>query len=101
MDDFVFPISDPCPVSLVNRSIRVAHILDSTAAEFGFVVQYGEIKTKLSLVLRGTRKSEAMDMLRRFERGTSGNRTVHLPLGHGKQVRVVRGYKHPGAMFEV
>ena len=42
MDDVVMPISDPCPVSL--RSIRVAQILDATAGEFGFVIQYGKGK---------------------------------------------------------
>ena len=42
MDDVVIPINNPCPVSLIIRSIRSAQILDSTAAEFGFVIQHGE-----------------------------------------------------------
>ena len=42
MDYVVIPISGPCLVSLVERSIRVAQILDAIAVEFGFVVQYGE-----------------------------------------------------------
>ena len=37
-------------------------------------------------------------MLRQFEVGSSVNRTVHLPLGHGKQLRAARGYKHLSAM---
>ena len=42
MDDLVIPISDPCPVTLVSRSIRAAQIVGSTAAEFGFVIHHGE-----------------------------------------------------------
>ena len=52
----------------------------------------------MTLVLRGARKAEAMEMLRKFEVGLGVNRTAHLPLGHGKQLRVVRGYMHVGAM---
>ena len=53
MDDVVTPISDPCPIELVKRSIRVAQVLDDIAAEFGFVILYGIGKTELTLVLRG------------------------------------------------
>ena len=45
MGDVVIPISDPCSVSLVERSIRVAQILDATADEFGLVIQYGVRKS--------------------------------------------------------
>ena len=34
----------------------------------------------------------------KHEVGVGVNRTVHLPLGQGKQLRVVRGYKQLGAM---
>ena len=34
MEDFVIPISDPCPASLVSRSIRFAQVLATVVAEF-------------------------------------------------------------------
>ena len=63
------------------------------------MIHYGECKTELPLVLRGTHRSEAMDMLKQFEIGTGVNLAVHSPLGQGKQLRVVRGYKHVGAII--
>ena len=84
MDDVVIPICDPCPVELVSRSIRAAQIWDSTAAEFGFVLQYGEDKTELTLGLRGARKAKTIKFLKKFEVGSGVNGTVHLPLGQGK-----------------
>ena len=52
MDDVVIPISDPSPIELIKRSIRVAQMVDATAAAFGFDVQYGAGKTELTVVLR-------------------------------------------------
>ena len=45
MDDLVIPLSDPDPVSLIERVIRAAQTLDKVAAACGFVIQYGQGKT--------------------------------------------------------
>ena len=100
MDNLVFLLSEPCPTSIINRSIRATQILDSAADEFGCVSQYGEGKTELTVVLRGPRRREATEMLRQCEVGIGVERTPHLPLGHGKCkcLHVVCGYKNLGAM---
>ena len=64
MDDVVIPISDPSPIELIKRSIRTAQIQVATATEFGFIVQYGQKKTELTIVLRNHNKSVAESMLR-------------------------------------
>ena len=62
------------------------------------MIQYGEGITELVLVLRGAKKAEAIEQLRKHEVGAGVTKTIHLTLGPGKQLRVVRGYKHLGAM---
>ena len=56
MDDLFIPLSDPDPVFLIDRVIRAAQVLDRVVAAFGFVIQYGEGKTEVSIVLRGPGK---------------------------------------------
>ena len=71
--------------------------MNGTAAEIGFVIQYGERKAELAWVLGGGRTNEAVELLRRHDACVGVNRIVHLLLGQGKQLRVVRGCKHLGA----
>ncbi len=34
MDDLVIPVSHPCPLQLIFRTVEVAKLLDSTAGQF-------------------------------------------------------------------
>ena len=61
------------------------------------MIQYGE-GNRIVLGFAWSTHNAATEMLRQHEVGVGVNRTVHLPLGQGKQLRVVRGYKHLGAM---
>ena len=92
MDDVVIPISDPCLNELIRPAIRVAQVLDATATELGFTTQDGEGQTELTKALRGQCKAAATATLRSHEVGAGLYRIVHLPLGQGKFLRVVRGY---------
>ena len=64
MDDLFIPLSDPDPVKLIERVAQAAKILNSVAAAFGFVIQYGPGKTEVSIVLRGPGKKDAQNKVR-------------------------------------
>ena len=68
MDDLFSPLSDPDLVCLIDRVIRAAQVLDRVAAAFGFVIQHGQGKTEVSIVLRGPRKKEALGINQFYSR---------------------------------
>ena len=71
---------------------------DSTASDFGFVVQYGAGKTEAIMALRGTNRMDAVKVLQDAEQGDGILRQPCLQIADGKWLRVVRGYKHLGAV---
>ena len=64
MDDMVIPISDECPLRLIDRCVEAANILKQVAAELCFVIQCGAGKTELILALRGQGRMAAIEQLR-------------------------------------
>jgi hypothetical protein len=63
MDDMVLLVKHQCPLRLIADTVRVAAIFNRTAAEFGFVVQYGVGKTEAVIVLRGRNRMAAIKVL--------------------------------------
>ena len=59
MDDLCVPLMDDCPVHLLRKVVRAAKILDATAADFGFDIQYGAGKIEAIVKFRGKGKKAA------------------------------------------
>jgi hypothetical protein len=98
MDDLVLLVKHQCPLQLIADTVRMAAIFDSTASDYGFVVQYGAGKTEAVMALRGANRMAAVKVLQDAEHGDGISRQPCLQIAHGKWLRVVRGYKHLGAV---
>ena len=94
MDDLCIPMSDDCPVKMLERTMEVARVLGNAAAESGFTIQYGPGKTEAIVALRGKGKKAAMAMLARHTEGVLLARIPLLPIFPDKKLRIVRSYKH-------
>ena len=76
-----------------TKQYQQQKILDDTARDFGVVIQYGQGKTELLVVLRGKRKTQAIAILQADSVGEGLDATPSLPMYPGKCLRVVRAYK--------
>ena len=84
MYDLCTPLSDDCPVKLLERVTEVARALDSTAAEFGFMIKSGPGKTEAVFAVRGKGKQAALATLAKDTEGEGLERTPLLPIFRAK-----------------
>ena len=96
MDDLCVPLMDDCPGRLLRKVVQAAKILEATASDFGFAIQYGVGKTEAIVAIRGKGKKAVMDELAAHTEGVGLARVSVLRISLGKSLRVVRSYKHLG-----
>ena len=97
MDDLCVPLMDDCPGRLLRKVVQAAKILEATASDFGFAIQYGVGKTEASVAIRGKGKKAVMTELAAHTEGVGLARVSVLRISLGKSLRVVCSYKHLGA----
>ena len=83
MDDLCVPLMDDCPGRLLRKVVQAAKILEATASDFGFAIQYGVGKTEAIVAIRGKGKKAVMDELAAHTEGVGLARVSVLRISLG------------------